>query len=126
MFTKEQIEKAKECRSVEKLISFEKENEIVLTEKVAEQLFAQLNKSRELSDEEVEKAVEGYDYFCTDIEFKCPVCGWEWMSQYSGSLTDIGVESYIMERMQVIHDYQRECKAKVISICIENVCMQSD
>ncbi len=46
MFTQEQIEKAKECKSVEELIAFAKENEGALTEAEAAGFFAKLHGER--------------------------------------------------------------------------------
>lgn len=60
MFTREQIEKAKECKSVEELLAFAKENEVELTEEQANGLFADLSKISELSDEEAASAAGGW------------------------------------------------------------------
>ena len=51
--TDELHEKAKAAKSAEELLSLAKENGMELTESEAEEYFAQLNKSGELSDEEL-------------------------------------------------------------------------
>lgn len=59
MFTKEQLEKARACRNVDEILTLGGENAIELTKEQAEQLFALLNKTVELSDEELEAASGG-------------------------------------------------------------------
>lgn len=82
---KELLEKAKEAKSAEELMSFAKENGMELTKEEAEAYFAQLNKSGELSDEELDNVAGGgchnkdgrlvvtVWYNCSD--FTCKKCG---------------------------------------------------
>ena len=53
------IEKAKAAKSAEELMAIAKENGIELTEKEAAEYFAQLNKSGELADEELDSVAGG-------------------------------------------------------------------
>ena len=53
MFTNEQIEKVKACKSVEEILALAKENDVTLTEEQAKQFFAELHKTGELTDEEL-------------------------------------------------------------------------
>ena len=85
MDQKELIEKAKEAKSVEELMSLAKENGKELTKEEAEAYFAQLHKSGELSDEELDNVAGGgchnkdgrlvvtVWYNCSD--FTCKKCG---------------------------------------------------
>ncbi|MDE7399062.1 MAG: hypothetical protein K2N06_05985 [Oscillospiraceae bacterium] len=57
--TQELIEKAKQAKSAEELLSLAKENEIELSEIEAKAYFEQLNKSGELSDEELDNVSGG-------------------------------------------------------------------
>ena len=73
MFTKEQIEKAKTCKSVEALLKIAKQNNVELTEEDAAKFFAELNKSGELADEELDNVSGGCGE--KEIEYKkCPGC----------------------------------------------------
>ena len=84
-FNTELLEKAKEAKSAEELLSLAKENGVELTEGEAEEYFAQLNKSGELSDEELGNVSGGgchskdgrlivtTAYSCDD--FTCRICG---------------------------------------------------
>ena len=79
------FEKAKEAKSAEELLSLAKENGMELTKEEAEAYFAQLNKSGELSDEELDNVAGGgchnkdgrlvvtVWYNCSD--FTCKKCG---------------------------------------------------
>ena len=58
-FTPELIEKAKTAKSTEELIALAKENGIELTEDKAEEYFERLNRSGELSDEELDNVSGG-------------------------------------------------------------------
>ncbi len=58
-FNTELLEKAKEAKSAEELLSLAKENGMELTEGEAEEYFTQLNKSGELSDEELDNVAGG-------------------------------------------------------------------
>lgn len=55
----ELMEKAKEAKSAEELMSLAKENGVELTAEEAASYFAQLNKSGELSDEELDNVAGG-------------------------------------------------------------------
>ena len=57
--SKELLEKAKEAKSAEELMSFAKENGVELASEEAEEYFARLNKSGELSDEELDNVAGG-------------------------------------------------------------------
>lgn len=57
--TLELIEKAKQAKSAEELLSLAKENEIELSGDEAKEYFEQLNKSGELSDEELDNVSGG-------------------------------------------------------------------
>ena len=82
---KELFEKAKGAKSAEELLSLAKENGMELTEEEAAAYFAQLNKSGELSDEELDNVAGGgchkkdgrlvvtVWYSCND--FTCKKCG---------------------------------------------------
>ena len=84
-FNTELLEKAKEAKSAEELLSLAKENGMELTEGEAEEYFTQLNKSGELSDEELDNVAGGgchakdgrlvvtAGYTCED--FTCRICG---------------------------------------------------
>ena len=58
-FTKELLEKAKSAESAEALLALAKENNYEMTEEEAEAYFAQMHKSGELSDEELENVSGG-------------------------------------------------------------------
>ena len=85
MEQKELFEQAKEAKSAEELLSLAKENGMELTEEEAAAYFAQLNKSGELSDEELDNVAGGgchnkdgrlvvtVWYSCND--FTCKKCG---------------------------------------------------
>ena len=85
MEQKELFEQAKGAKSAEELVSLAKENGMELTEEEAAAYFAQLNKSGELSDEELDNVAGGgchnkdgrlvvtVWYSCND--FTCKKCG---------------------------------------------------
>lgn len=85
MDQKELLEQAKKAKSAEELMSLAKENGMELTKEEAEAYFAQLNKSGELSDEELDNVAGGgchnkdgrlvvtVWYNCSD--FTCKKCG---------------------------------------------------
>ena len=56
---KELFEKAKEAKSAEELLSLAKANGVELTQEEAAEYFAQLNKSGEISDEELDNVAGG-------------------------------------------------------------------
>ena len=58
-FTNEMLEKAKAAKSAEELLELAKAEGIELTAEQAAKAFAELNKSGELSDEELENAAGG-------------------------------------------------------------------
>ena len=53
------MSKAKEAKSAEELVSLAEENGVKLTKEEAEEYFAQLNKSGEISDEELDNVAGG-------------------------------------------------------------------
>lgn len=59
IFTPELIEKAKQAKSAEELLAMAKENGIEMTEEAAKANFDKLNKSGELSDEELDNVSGG-------------------------------------------------------------------
>ena len=72
MFTKKQIEKAKECKSVDEILALAKENEVKITKAEAEKYFSSLNpESGELADEELDNVAGG----CGGDGPACPNCG---------------------------------------------------
>ena len=85
MDQKELLEQAKKAKSAEELMALAKENGVELTKEEAEAYFAQLNKSGELSDEELDNVAGGgchnkdgrlvvtVWYNCSD--FTCKKCG---------------------------------------------------
>ena len=58
-FTKEMLEKAKTAKSAKELLELAKAEGIELTAEQAVRAFTELNKSGELSDEELENAAGG-------------------------------------------------------------------
>ena len=58
-FTPELIEKARHAKSIEELLALAEENGITLTEDEAKAYFAQLHKSGELSDDELDSVAGG-------------------------------------------------------------------
>ena len=58
-FSKELIEKAKTAKTAEELLAMAKAENIALTEEQAAKAFAELNKTGELSDEELDNVVGG-------------------------------------------------------------------
>ena len=58
-FTKEMIEKARAAKSAEELLELVKTEGVELTAEEAERVFAELNKSGELSDEELDNVAGG-------------------------------------------------------------------
>lgn len=85
--TSELIEKARQTGSVEELLSLAKENEIELSEDEAKAYFEQMNKSGELSDDELDNVAGGGCYrddgrlVVTEQHsckrFRCAHCGQE-------------------------------------------------
>ena len=57
--TKELIEKAKTAKSAEELLAMAKAESVELTEEQAEKAFAELHKTGELSDEELNSVAGG-------------------------------------------------------------------
>ena len=62
-FTDEILEKAKKAKSAEELLEMAKTEKIELTEEEAAKAFAELNKTGELSDEELDNVAGGCDEF---------------------------------------------------------------
>ena len=62
-FTDEMLEKAKTAKSAEELLAMAKAENIELTEEQAAKAFAELNKTGELSDEELDNVAGGCDEF---------------------------------------------------------------
>ena len=58
-YNDEILEQAKKAKSVEELLTLAVENDIDLTKEEAEEFFAQLNRSGELSDEELDNVAGG-------------------------------------------------------------------
>ncbi len=58
--TKEMLQKARECKTVEELLNFAKENDLPLTEEQATEAFNEWNKTGELADEELENVAGGW------------------------------------------------------------------
>ena len=57
--TKELLEKAKQAKTAEELLAMAKEENVELTEEQSAKAFAELNKTGELSDEELDNVVGG-------------------------------------------------------------------
>ncbi len=90
-FTPEQMEKARAARSPEELLSLAKESGLELSEEQANTYFEKLNKSGELSDDELDNVAGGgcghdkplrkdMHYLLDDPNFRlvntrCPECG---------------------------------------------------
>ena len=62
-FTDEILEKAKKAKSAEELLAMAKAENIELTEEEAAKAFVELNKTGELSDEELDNVAGGCDEF---------------------------------------------------------------
>lgn len=85
MDNKELMEKAKRAHSPEELIALAKENEIELSEESAKAYYEQINKSGELSDDELDNVAGGGCHgsggrlivtVCNSCNgFKCSKCG---------------------------------------------------
>ena len=58
-FSKELIEKAKTAKTAEELLALAKAEKVELTEEEAAKAFAELNKTGELSDEELDNVAGG-------------------------------------------------------------------
>ncbi|MDE5754254.1 MAG: Nif11-like leader peptide family RiPP precursor [Oscillospiraceae bacterium] len=86
-FTPELIAKARQAKSPEELLALAKENGIEIAENEARDYFAQMNKSGELSDDELDNVSGGgcyygdgrlvvtAGYYCK--RYKCKKCGIE-------------------------------------------------
>ncbi len=68
---KELIAKAKECKTAQELLNLAEENGIEINEEQANSLFAQLNKTGEISEEELENTAGGK---CDVFHPQCPKC----------------------------------------------------
>ena len=60
---KEVLKKLKEAKSVEEIISIAKEDGVELSEENAETIYAQMNQSGELSDDDLAMVVGGFLFF---------------------------------------------------------------
>ncbi len=69
--TKELIEKAKKCETVQELLALAKENDIEMNEEQANNLLIGMKKAGELSDRELDNVSGGG---CGSIPNKCPKC----------------------------------------------------
>ncbi len=101
--SKEMLQKAKECKTVEELLTLAKENDYPLTEQQAIEKFNEWNKTGELADEELEnvsgggcgapvgkndeKLQEG-DYIRFKNGYTCEHCGGEVFKMYFPFLDD--------------------------------------
>ncbi len=97
---KELIAKAKECETAQELLSLAKENGIEMNEEQANSLFAQLNKTGEISEEELENTAGGRCDFLYEqcpkcrqrhvilkhkgsvAYYHCKICGYEWNKKF--------------------------------------------
>ena len=59
----ELLNKVKKAKSVEEIIEIAKENDMELSVENAEAIYAQLNQSGELSDDDLAKVVGGFFFF---------------------------------------------------------------
>lgn len=59
----ELLNKVKKAKSVEEIIAIAKENDMELSVETAETIYAQLNQSGELSDDDLAKVVGGFLFF---------------------------------------------------------------
>lgn len=60
---KEVLKKLKEAKSVEEIIAIAKEDGVELSEENAETIYAQMNQSGELSDDDLAMVVGGFLFF---------------------------------------------------------------
>ena len=87
-FSKELIEKAKSAKSAEELLEMAKAENVELTEEQAEQAFAELHKTGEIADEELDNVAGGCgkeeipepkykigDMVISSRGFPCHTCG---------------------------------------------------
>lgn len=70
MYTKEQIQKAMACKSVDELKSVAATESIDLTDEQANALFSQVSAQGELADDALDGASGG-----NDCSIRCPDCG---------------------------------------------------
>lgn len=72
-FSQELMEKAGKAESVEELLALAKENDVELSKEAAEEYFAKMNKTGELSDEELDNVAGGG---CGSKQYipQCPKC----------------------------------------------------
>ena len=93
---KELLEKAKAAKSAEELLALAKENGVELTESEAAEYFAQIHKSGELADEELDNVAGGgchkkdgrlvvtMMYKCENFACKCGRTGDHYHQDYTG------------------------------------------
>ncbi len=87
IFTSELIEKARQAKSAEELLALAKEHGIEMSEEAAKAHFEKLNRSGEMSDEELDNVSGGG----CDRFHECPSCGYpldkindEWVCRSCG------------------------------------------
>ncbi len=110
---KELFEKAKAAKSVEELMALAKENGIEMTDEEGAAYFAQLNKSGELSDEELDNVAGGgchkkdgrlivtVWYSCDD--FTCKKCGRKNTGDHFHIQTQNGVDQRVSYMQQCMN-----------------------
>ena len=86
--TPEFIEKAKQTKSAEELLALAKENEIELSELEAKAYFEQMNKSGELSDEELDNVAGGGCYNGDRLVVSALNSCDEWVCKHCGKKYD--------------------------------------
>ena len=74
-FTKEMIEKAKQVKSAEELLALAKENQVEMTLEEANEKFAQLHSTGELSDDELDNVSGGCGSDNSSSGLICKKCG---------------------------------------------------
>ena len=90
MLTKEQIEKAKECKTVEELRSLAKENNMELTRDDGKKIFARLNpESGELADEELGNVAGGGLCDSKKMPSNCPQCNSSTIGRTAGGIDSV-------------------------------------
>lgn len=109
----ELLEKVKEAKSAEELLSLAKENGVELTEDEAAEYFAQLNKSGELSDEELDNVSGGGCYkkdgrlvvtvWSNCEEFVCKKCGRKNTGDHFHIQTQNGVDQRVSYMQQCMN-----------------------
>ncbi len=116
--TNEMIQKARECKSPEELLSLAKENGIEITAEEAEEKFAQLNNEGELSDDELSGAAGGGcgeaapDYTVPSYSVGDTVASGLracWCNNCNGAIGTIVSISQTLSESECRHDYTLSC-----------------